>query len=328
MADNYATSGTVINYSGVLFDTNDTSTPLFNSLPRLNTNHCEFVLTSTYTSGEASQPEISESASLTAPDAAVVTRTQETNVTQIFQKATGVSYAKLSNAGTLGGVNVTGQANNVQNELDFQVGVKMKEIRKDVEYTILNGTYQKSTGDTVANKTRGFIAAVPASNTVTLSTADELKPDYIDDVLEKIAKNHGEAYNVVLVMNSTHLRQLNKWYSKENGYLMPASRTVGGRAIDTIVTPFGQVGVLVHEFMPAGKVLAVNLGISTLVEQPTPDKGNFFWEELSKTGAGIKGEIFGQLGLNYGASWYHGLIKGLSTTYTPKDYVISTKTIE
>ena len=98
--------------------------------------------------------------SLTAPDAAVVTRKQETNVTQIFQKATGISYAKMANMGTLSGLNVAGQQSNVMNELDFQVGVKMAEMGADLEYTLLNGKHNKATTDSQVNKTRGFVEAI------------------------------------------------------------------------------------------------------------------------------------------------------------------------
>lgn len=65
------------------------------------TNHVEFVTGQEYTTGGGCTASISETASLTAPEATVITRTQKTNVTQIFQEAVGISYAKQSNMGTL-----------------------------------------------------------------------------------------------------------------------------------------------------------------------------------------------------------------------------------
>ena len=319
MADNFATSGTVLNYSGLLFDTNDTETPILNSLKRVKTSATQFAVTSTYASGVPSQPEISETASLTAPDADVVSRAQEFNVTQIFHKATGVSYAKLSNPGLLSGINVAGQEANIKNELDFQVGVKMKEMRKDVEYTILNGVYQLSTGDAVANKTRGILSAIKEITTVAGANS-EIKPDLVDSLLEKIYNAHGNMRDLVLLMKPVHKRQLNKFYSREKGFAMPSSRNVGGVNIEEIVTPFGNIGVMVHDMVPAGTVVAVNLGVLQGVEQDVPGKGNFFYEELARTGAGIKGQLFGQFGLDYGPSWYHGKITGLATTYADKVY--------
>jgi hypothetical protein len=47
---------------------------------------------------------------------------------------------------------------------------------------------------------------------------------------------------------------------------------------------------------------------------PVPEKGVLFFEELSKTGASEKGQLFGMLGLDYGPEEYHGKITGLTTS--------------
>ena len=48
------------------------------------------------------------------------------------------------------------------------------------------------------------------------------------------------------------------------------------------------------------------------VEQLVPGKGNFFLEELAKTGASTKKQIFGQIGLDHGPEWYSAKITHLS----------------
>jgi hypothetical protein len=55
------------------------------------------------------------------------------------------------------------------------------------------------------------------------------------------------------------------------------------------------------------------------VTQPVPGKsylpdGMFFLEELSKTGAAEKYQMYGQLSLDYGSQKYHGTITGLATS--------------
>ena len=87
MADQFVMSFGVLNYSGMLFNKGNTRTPLSSIIGGRAkiTNHVEFVTGQEFTSGGGAQPAISESASLTAPDATVVTRAQKTNVTQIFQ---------------------------------------------------------------------------------------------------------------------------------------------------------------------------------------------------------------------------------------------------
>ena len=78
----------------------------------------------------------------------------------------------------------------------------------------------------------------------------------------------------------------------------------------------GSIDLVSAQYLPAGTALVMNLGIIAPVYQPVPGKGNFFLEPLAKTGAGQKYQLFGQLGLDYGAEWYHGKFTGLSTTYT------------
>lgn len=316
MADQYATSFGVLNYSGLIFNTSDVATPILNMLPREDTQSVEFVIETRYALGDAAQPAISEFQSLVAPDAAIITRSQSTNVTQIFMKATAVSYAKLSNTNTLAGINVGGQSNNVTNELDWQIAAKTQEMRNDIEYTLINGTYQKATTDYEANKTRGFLEAI-RTNIMDLA-GSTLTHDDIVSMMQSIYTVNAPVQGLVMVVSPAMKRVITSIYPKESGWILPATRTMGGVSIDEILTDFGTIGVMIHNRMPNDTIMFANFGVAKIKEQPTPGKGNFFWEELAQIGAGIKGELFGQLGLDYGPEWYHGKITNIGgvTKYT------------
>ena len=86
-----------------------------------------------------------------------------------------------------------------------------------------------------------------------------------------------------------------------------------GVNVTRLITDFGDVGIVLSRAMPKDQILLFRRDVVHLVEQPTPGKGNFFFEELAKNGAGKKGEIFGQVGLNYGPEWLHGKITNLTT---------------
>jgi len=45
---------------------------------------------------------------------------------------------------------------------------------------------------------------------------------------------------------------------------------------------------------------------------PVPGKGFLFYEELAKSGASEKGQIYGQIGLDHGPEIYHGKLTGLT----------------
>ena len=108
---------------------------------------------------------------------------------------------------------------------------------------------------------------------------------------------------------------------RQNGLtVIPASREINGIALSSVVTPIGVVYLYLGECLPGGTALLLNLDVLAPVHQPVPGKGNFFMEELAKTGAGKKYQIFGQLGLDHGPEWYHGKFTGISTAFEAPKY--------
>ena len=321
MADTLATSFGVLNYSGMLFNKGNTRTPLSAIIGgrAKTTNHVEFVTGQEYPAGgDGSQPEISENASLTAPDASVVTREQKTNVTQIFQESVGISYAKQSNMGTLAGVNIANQQANPVNELDFQVAAKIQKINRDIEYTFINGVYNKATSDATVNKTRGLIPAI-----TTNVTAMGNKPLGLWDIADMVKKIYGAnapTDGLCLWCDAITLFQINADAVQNGLTVMPAAREINGIALSSVVTPIGIVYLYLGECLPAGTALLLNLDVIAPVYQPVPGKGNFFLEQLAKVGAGEKYQLFGQIGLDHGPEWYHGKFTGISTKFEKPAY--------
>lgn len=311
-----ATSFGVLNYSGMLFNKGNTKTPLSSIIGgrMALTNHVEFVVGQEYTGGgNGSQPAISENASLTAPTPAVVTRSQITNVTQIFQESVYVSYGKMSNMGTLSGTNVAGQQANPISELDFQVAARMQKISRDIEYTYINGVYQKATDDDTANKTRGLISAI-TSNVIDMDG----KPLGLWDVaaaLKLIYESNGTTEGLALWVDPTAYFQINADAQQNGLTIVPAAREINGIKLSSVLTPLGEVYLYLGECLPVGTALVLNLDVIRPVEQPTPDHGNFFLEELAKTGAGTQYQIFGQLGLDHGPEWYHAKFTNLAASF-------------
>lgn len=307
----------VPNYSGLLYNKANTKTPFLNMISGKvkYTNSVEFVCGQYYSSEEGDIPEISETASLTAPQASFVTRNQMSNVTQIFQDSVAISYAKQSNMATLSGVNIAGQVANPQNELDFQVASKMNKLKRSIEKTFIQGTYNKATQDTEANKTRGMIEAittnaVPAGN----KTLDLW---LLNDAVSKINNAGGEITNLVVLLNTVNLLQLTGNAIEMGVEVGKPFETAYGIQVREVILPVGAIVKLaIGEFIPDGTALIVNPDVIGPVEQPVPGKGNFFLEELAKTGAGTKYQLFGQIGLDHGPEWFHAKITGLSTTFT------------
>lgn len=310
MANGPVTSFAVPNYSGMLYTKSNTNTPFLNMIGATRyTNHVEFAISQEYELETPGQPAISETASLTAPSPTHATRAPHSNVTQIFHRAVEVSYAKMSNMGTMSGINVAGQQPNPKDELDFQIAVQMQNIANSIEYTFLNGAYQKATGDNVANKTRGILTAI-GTNAIE-GEEGALTKAMLRSLFKSIYDNGGRVNGSIILVNSFQKGAISDLYA--NGMSTPASRTVAGINVTDIVTDFGNIGVALAPSMPQDTLLIFNPEVCHAIEQPTPGKGNFFYEELAKTGAGERGQIFGQIGLDYGPEWMHGKITGLAT---------------
>lgn len=321
MADVFATSFQVLNYSGMLFNKGNTKTPLSSVIGSRGklTNHVEFVTGQEYTGGgNGSQPAISETASLTAPEATVTTREQKTNVTQIFHESVGISYAKESNMGTLSGINVANQQANPMGELDFQVAAKIQKVNRDIEYTFINGVFNKATTDAEVNKTRGLVPAI-TSNVKTMGS----KPLGLWDIADMVKKIYGAnapTEGLVLWCDATTLFQINADATQNGLTVVPAARSINGIALSSVVTPIGVVYLYLGECLPAGTALLLNLNVIAPVFQPVPEKGNFFLESLAKTGAGQKFQLFGQIGLDHGPEWFHGKFTGIAQSFTAPAY--------
>ena len=321
MADQFATSFATLNFSGMLFNRGNTRTPLSSIIGARakNTNHVEFVTGQEYTGGgNGAQPAISESASLAAPDASVVTRSQSTNVTQIFMESVGISYAKESNMGTLAGVNIASQQANPVNELDFQVAAKMQKIARDIEFTFINGVYNKATNDGEINQTRGLINAI-TSNVKAMGNKPLGLWD-VADIMKTVYESNAPTQDLVLWCDATTMFQINADAVNNGLTVIPAAREVNGIKLSSVITPLGTVYLYLGECLPAGTALLLNLNAIAPVHQPIPGKGNFFLEPLAKTGAGQKYQIFGQLGLDHGPEWFHGKFTGIATTFTAPTY--------
>jgi hypothetical protein len=272
----------------------------------------QFPLAVPYDLEAAAQPAITETASLTAPTAWTYVRGQDVNTVQIFQRQASLSYAKLSVTGQVMADTTTYRVdstskNPVPNEMDFQIMAHMKQVSRDADYTFLNGAYQQATSAAVAAKTRGVVTA--CSTSAVAAGSVDLSKDLIDQLLRTMSAAGAEFENPVIFVNAFQKQQLSKIY----GYA-PTDRNVGGVNIKQIETDFAVLGVAYASNMTTSVLAIIDVAYCKPVFLPVPNKGLLFYEELSKTGAGESGQIYGQIGIDYGPEEYHGKITGLTTS--------------
>lgn len=322
MADVVATSFATPNYSGLLFVKGRTATPFSTMIggKRRYVDHTEFSIGVQYDAGTGEIPAYSENDTLTAPDAKTVTRGQTTNVTQIFMDSFAVGDVKRSNMGTLSGINVAGQVANPASELDFQAGAAMQRIAASIEKTFIQGNYNKAVSDTTVNSTRGMVEAI-TSNVMALKDK-ALSIWDVADMLVEIHTQGGTTDGLILWCDSVTKFQLSAEAMAGGFTVINNSRNVNGLNITRLETPAGAVDVYVGAYLPAGTALLINFDVISAVEQIVPGKGNFYLQEMAKTGFATKYGILGQIGLDHGPEWMHGKFTGIKTTYDRPNGII------
>lgn len=306
------------NYAGDLFTADPTQTPFLSMIGGLTggkqTDNFEFATGVVYDLPDASQPGISESASVTAPESQLVARAQETNVVQIHQETIDLTYAKQSNSGRLSGLNTAGQTANPNDEKAFQIQQKLIKIARDVEFSFLNGTYNKATAADEANKTRGMLElCTSASGTSIAAGTTQLNKSLLNQLFREMAENGATFNNIVLFCGAFQKQVISDIYASQTGANLPATRNVGGYNITEIETDFFKMGVCWNPFIKKDAILLADMAHIAPVFQPVPGKGNFFEEPLAKSGATDKIQIYGQVGLAHAPAFLHGAITGLTT---------------
>lgn len=259
-----------------------------------------------------SQPAVVEGNN--APEGTNVARGQGTNVVQIFHETLDVSYTRQAASGQLSGLNTTNADNPVVSELDFQTGVRMEYIARQLNWVCINGVYQKPADNTTGRKTRGLLAAT-VTNVQALAGAPALTDAHLETAMQQLVDSGGiaDGDSVICLAGTGQMRRINALY-KTDFNKTNNTRDVGGVRIRTVLTAFGSINFVLEPDMPAGTLAFANVGAMSLVGLEHPEKGVLYREGLAKTGAADRFQIYGELGLNHGPEHLHAKITGLATT--------------
>lgn len=308
------TSWNLPNYAGELFTADASQTPLLSMIGGLTggrqTATSEFPTAVLFDYPEATQPEISESASVNAPQSSLIVREQETNVVQIHQEVINLTYMKMSNSGNMSGLNST-MANSVEDEKAFQIHHKLVKIARDVEHSFINGVFNKATSAADANKTRGLIELTKNGTTID-AEGGLLTKSMLDSLFRQMADKGAYFDNMVMILPAFQKQMVTDIYANQFNATMGARETIGGVNVTQIETDFCRMGVVWDRFMPKDAVLVVDVAHIAPVFQAVPEKGVIFEEQLAKTGASDMIQIYSQIGLAHGPAFLHGSITNLS----------------
>lgn len=147
------------------------------------------------------------------------------------------------------------------------------------------------------------------------ATGGAVAVDDVNLLLQSVFDNGGisQQGTATLFVPSGQKIALSKAYASAYGQADPlaGTRNVGGVDVNTIVTDFGTLNIVVERALPADAIYVASLEQIDPVFLNIPGKGVLFEEELAKTGAQDKTQIYGEIGLQYGNEKAHGVLRGL-----------------
>jgi hypothetical protein len=147
-----------------------------------------------------------------------------------------------------------------------------------------------------------------------LKAANVVGVDDVNGLLQMAFDNGGitEQATATLFVPSGQKLRLSKAYASAYGQtdLMGGTRNVGGLDLQTIVTDFGTLNIAVDRALPADALAVLSLEQIDPVFLSIPGKGVLFEEELAKTGASDKTQIYGEIGLAWGNEAAHAIARG------------------
>jgi hypothetical protein len=303
------------NYHGELFTVSPVDTPFLSAIGGINgakTVHSKTWEWQTIDrrSSSANNAALEGQA---APSGTARSRANVSNITEIHHSAIEVSYSKLAATGQYAGQNVSAEWDDaVIDEIQLQTQAELQSMGVDIEQSFLNGTLHVPADNTTARATQGILGAiatsvVAAGGAVTTAMVDALLQDMYGAGAPLMQES------TVFLGNAQTAQALSDVYAASSQLSAPTrDRTVGGMAIKTITTLYGDFGVMMDRHMPAGVLALVDLAACYPVFTEIPQKGVLFVEPLAKTGATEKYQLYGEIGLEYGPETYHGKITGIT----------------
>ncbi|GAA3441056.1 SU10 major capsid protein [Planomonospora venezuelensis] len=162
---------------------------------------------------------------------------------------------------------------------------------------------------TIATRPGGGAVAFGTDGGAAVYEATPLTEAIISDLMQQVWENGGiqESETATIMCGASLKRALTKIYIKDKNF-QESSRSVGGVSLMTFECDFGRINLMLNRHMPTSTLAVVSLEECSPVFLPIPGKGHLFVEDLARTGAAEKKQIYGEIGLKYGNEKKHGKI--------------------
>ena len=228
--------------------------------------------------------------------------------------------------------------NAVNDEFALQLEKALEKVAREVEWFAFNGTFSDGANVTPGSGTRemrGIKEWVELNANANNSVAASVNPlggnvyyndtlgtglgsdqvlsfDAIAGAMKRLYDAHAPLKQPVLCVTPKQLLDLNTELIGGNvgitGAILPRDRSVAGVDIDTVVTPFGSIGMMVidPDIMPSNTSFILDLAYIQPVFTNIPGFGTVFVRDLDQdANARIGKAVYMEMGFEFGPPSYH-----------------------
>jgi hypothetical protein len=227
-------------------------------------------------------------------------------------------------------------SNPIVDEFAEQMSLALEKVAREVEWFAFNGTFADGANATPGAGTREMRGLAEycalnanANNTVAPTyvggnvhycdssgdgsgTDKVLSWDSIADALKRLYDAHAPMQQPVLCLSPKQLLDLNKELLAGTvgitGAILPRDRNLAGIDIDVIVTPFGQIGMMVIDpnILPANKAFILDFAFIQPVFTNIPGYGTVFVRDIDQdANAMVAKAVYMEMGYDFGPPSYH-----------------------
>jgi hypothetical protein len=227
-------------------------------------------------------------------------------------------------------------SNPIVDEFAEQMSLALEKVAREVEWFAFNGTFSDGANVTPGAGTRGM-RGIKEYCELNANADNSTAPTYVggnvyynDDVgdgtgsdqvlsfttiaesLKRLYDAHAPMVQPVLCLSPKQLLDLNTELLQGNvgitGAILPRDRNLAGIDIDVIVTPFGQIGMMVIDpnILPANTAFILDFAFIQPVFTNIPGYGTVFVRDIDQdANAQVAKAIYMEMGYDFGPPSYH-----------------------
>jgi hypothetical protein len=252
--------------------------------------------------------------------------THGSNVIQVWDEGAGVSYFRMGEQQLTRTLGWQGPSNASREEDPMARGMReaMDRVKYQLEKVAREGVYRSAlnNGGTAEPQQRGYRFAPGITNVAVgvaggsaVGSLATLTLTKLVDTLQTLWENKVNGSDrLTFISNAIPRRQITDIMRDQfNAGKNSLSRVDAGVSIQSFLTDFGEVDVVLTHTMPVDQAYILNLSQMRAVGHAVPGRGFMFEEALPTQQAGVFRRFYTEVGIDHGVGSCHARLYGIGS---------------